>query len=407
MTTEKYTILQDEVSVKITGSKLESLRTKRIRRTGVRLYDGCRLGVSGFLGEEGEEQALARAKAALEYNVPYPCRPEEALMQYEETGGRPFTPEALDAEAAALLAALTTEFPHFVFTAPGLKSGTVTVQLANDAGLDLSHAVTTHELGFIFKQASSGSIMDGWFGIEGDKYDRGAFLAHASELLFAFLNKVELPQEGKLPVFFDDGDQLVKSIFARELTGMSYGSGGSLFSGKAGQRLFSEGLTLFNGRARHRLPFFDAEGVRGEGFKYVENGVLQAPFCDKKTAAKFAFTPSGSAASSYDGAPETGPACVAIKPGARTVKDMLGGQPAVYVALASGGDYTSEGGFGTPAQLAFLMKDGKLIGRLPELQLSSSVYEMYGKDFLGVSSDAIMPLTESRWLGFLLDVKKG
>ena len=216
-----------------------------------------------------------------------------------------------------------------------------------------------------------------------------------------------LPAEGRLPVFFEDGDELVRSVFSRELSGMNFGSGGSLFSGKAGQQLFSGDLTLFNGRQRARLPFFDAEGVAGEGFKYVEDGVLKAPFCDKKTANKFGFAPSGSAAASYDGAPETGPSCLTIKPGAKAIKDMLGGQPAVYVALASGGDYTSEGGFGTPAQLAFLMKDGKLIGRLPELQLSSSVYEMYGKDFLGVSSDAIMPLTESRWLGFLLDVKKG
>ncbi|MDP2867095.1 MAG: peptidase U62, partial [Elusimicrobiota bacterium] len=67
---------------------------------------------------------------------------------------------------------------------------------------------------------------------------------------------------------------------------------------------------------------------------------------------------------------------------------------------------TNEGGFGTPAQVAFLMKDGKLVGRLPQLQLSSTVYDMYGKDFLGVSSDTIMPLSNNRWLGFQLDVRK-
>ena len=112
---------------------------------------------------------------------------------------------------------------------------------------------------------------------------------------------------------------------------------------------------------------------------YIENGVLKAPFCDKKTAQKFGFTPSGSAYAAYDGAPETGPSCAAIKPGAS---------------------------FGTPAQLAFLLKDGKLAGKLPELQLSSSVYEMYGPGFLGVSSDTIMPLSTHHWLGFMMDVRK-
>ena len=110
----------------------------------------------------------------------------------------------------------------------------------------------------------------------------------------------------------------------------------------------------------------------------------------------------GSAYAAYDGAPETGPSCAAIKPGAKTIKEMLGGQSAVFVAMASGGDFTSQGGFGTPAQLAFLLKDGKLAGKLPELQLSSSVYEMYGPGFLGVSSDTIMPLSPTTGCGLCL-----
>ncbi len=406
MITERYSILQDEVSVKIAGSRLESLRTKRIKRTGVRVYDNGCIGVSGFMGEEGEEQALQRAKAALQYKVPYPCRPEEALMQYEESGGKSCSPKALDAEAAALLEALRTEFPQFVLTAPGIKSSTTTVALSNDTGLDLSHRITAHEFLFLYKQASSASIMDGWFSVDGYKYDRAAYLAIAREILYAFLNQVPLPSEGKLPVFFEDSDELVRNIFVRELDGMSFGSGGSLFSGKAGQQLFSESLTLFNGRKRARLPFFDAEGVAGEGFKYVEDGVLKAPYCDKKTANKFGFTPSGSAFAGYDSVPTTGSSGLTIKPGDKNIKDMLGGQPAVFVSLASGGDYTNEGGFGTPAQLAFLMKDGRLIGRLPGLQLSGHLYDMYGRDFLGVSADTINPLTENRWLGFMLDVKK-
>ena len=292
------------------------------------------------------------------------------------------------------------------FTAPGIKSGTSTVTLKNSAGLDLSHAVTNHEFGLIYKLATSASIMDGWFAFDGPRYDRAAFLTYAAGVLNAHLNPVPLPAEGRLPVFFEDSDPLVRSIFGRELSGMNYGSGGSLFSGKAGQKLFSEGLTLLNGRARNRLAFFDAEGVAGEGFAYIENGVLKAPFCDKKTARQFGFTPSGSAYAAYDGAPETGPSCGTIKPQARTVSEMLGGQAAVFVAMASGGDFTSQGGFGTPAQLAFLLKDGKLAGRLPELQLSSSVYQMYGPDFLGVSADTIMPLSSNRWLGFTMDVRK-
>lgn len=406
MINETYTHIGDEVSVKVSASAPESLRTKRIKRTGVRVYrDDC-IGVSGFMGEEGGAAARERAAAALAYKIAYPCRPSGGLARSVTIGNKPFTPAALDAEVAALLAALRKDFPQFVFSSPAIKTGTSARSLSNDAGLDLSSSITTHEFVFLYKLASSSSIMDGWFAYSGPDYDRRVFLAYGAEVLGAYLREVPLPAEGKLPVFFDDCEALISQIFARELEGMTFGSGGSLFSGKTGQRLFSENFTLFNSRQDDFLPFFDAEGVCADGFKYIEDGVLRAPFADKKTAARFGLTPSGTARAEYDGIPAAGPGLMKIKHQAKTINEMLGGQPAIFVSMASGGDFTSEGGFGTPAQLAFLLRDGKLVGRLPQLQLSSSVHEMYGKDFLGVSSDRIMPLSNSRWLGFLLDVRK-
>ncbi|OGS14580.1 MAG: hypothetical protein A2234_10435 [Elusimicrobia bacterium RIFOXYA2_FULL_58_8] len=406
MINETYTLIKDEVSVKVSASAPESLRAKRIKRTGVRVYrDGC-IGISGYMGEEGGPEARKRAEAALAYKISYPGQPSANMKRAVKFGGKPFTPQALDAEVAAILAALRRDFPQFVFSSPFIKTGTHTEALSNSAGLDLLSAITLHEFVFIYKLASSSSIMDGWFSYAGPGYDRAAFLAYGAEVLGAHLRTVPLPAEGRLPVFFDDSEQLVKQIFMRELGGMTFGSGGSLFSGKTGQKLFNEGFTLYNSREQDHMPFFDAEGVCGEGFNYVENGVLRAPFADKKTAAKFGFTPSGGATAEYDGTPCTSSGVMRIKSQTRTIKEMQGGEPAIFVAMASGGDFTSEGGFGTPAQVAFLLKDGKLVGRLPELQLSSTVYDMYGKDFLGVSSDKIMPLSSNRWLGFMLDVRK-
>ncbi|HNW43166.1 MAG TPA: metallopeptidase TldD-related protein [Elusimicrobiales bacterium] len=406
MTNETYTLIKDEVSVKVSASAPESLRTKRIKRTGVRLYQDGYIGISGFMGEEGGAEAAKRALAALGYKIPYPCQPSGGLKRSARTGGQPFTPEALEAEVTAILAVLTRDFPQFVFSSPFITSGTYTTALKNDAGLDLFSAISRHEFVFLYKLATSSSIMDGAFAYSGEKYDRQLFLSYAAEVLGAYLREVPLPAEGRLPVFFEDSEALVTQIFARELDGMTFGAGGSLFSGKAGRKLFAEGLTLYNSRPPDQLPFFDAEGVCADGFNYVENGVLRAPYADKKTALKFGGASSGSAGAEYDGTPTTSPGAMRIRSQARTLKEMMGGQPAVFVAMASGGDFTSEGGFGTPAQVAFLLQDGKLAGRLPQLQLSSGVYEMYGKDFLGVSSDRIMPLSDNRWLGFMLDVRK-
>lgn len=406
MINETISSVDDEVSIKLSASALESLRAKRIQRTGVRVYnDGC-IGVSGYMGTEGDAEARKRAAAALDYKIPYPGRPSTGQRRAETVGSRPFTPAALDAEAAALLAAFRKEFPQFVYSSSGIKTGTSQRTMRNDAGLDYASSITTHEFTFFYKLASSSSILDGWFSYTGTEYDRAAFQAYGSEMLAAHLREVPLPAEGRLPVFFEENDSQIRNIFFRELAGMTFGSGSSLFSGKVGQRLFNEGFTLYNSPSQAFRPFFDAEGVCGEGFKYIENGILRAPYADKKTAAKFGYEPSGTAVAAYDGTPEAGAGNMRIQSQARTFKEMLGGQPAIFVSMAMGGDYTSKGGYGTPAQVAFLVKDGKLAGRLPELQLSSGVYEMFGRDFLGVSSDPVMPLSSNRWLGCMMDVRK-
>lgn len=406
MTNETISIIDDEVSVKLSASALESLRAKRMQRNGLRVYDAGCIGVAGYMGTEGEAAARERAVAALGYKIPYPGRPAAGARRTETVGGKPFTPAALDAEAAALLAAFRKDFPQFVYSSSGIKSGNSQKTMRNSAGLDYASSVTTHEFTFFYKLASSSSILDGWFSYTGTDYDRAAFLAYGAEMLAAHLREVPLPAEGRLPVFFEENDSQIRNIFFRELAGMTFGSGSSLFSGKLGQRLFNEGFTLYNSPSQAYRPFFDAEGVCGEGFKYIENGVLRAPYADKKTAARFGYEPSGTAVAAYDGTPDAGAGNMRIQSQARTFREMLGGQPAIFVTMALGGDYTSQGGYGTPAQVAFLVKDGKLVGRLPELQLASGVYEMFGKDFLGVSSDPVMPLSDNRWLGFMMDVRK-
>ncbi len=35
----------------------------------------------------------------------------------------------------------------------------------------------------------------------------------------------------------------------------------------------------------------------------------------------------------------------------------------------------------------YLIKNGKLVGKLPEFGISGNIYELFGKDFMGVSKD--------------------
>ena len=71
----------------------------------------------------------------------------------------------------------------------------------------------------------------------------------------------------------------------------------------------------------------------------------------------------------------------------QTLEEILGEEDGIYVSVMGGGDYTSEGNYASPVQTAFLYRKGKLAGRLPELNISGNVYEIFGKGYMGISSD--------------------
>lgn len=127
------------------------------------------------------------------------------------------------------------------------------------------------------------------------------------------------------------------------------------------------------------------------------------PYTDKKTAKKYNLDLTGAATSEYDGVPTLGIPELKIKESEKTAKELLGGEMGIFVLMASGGDFTPEGNFGTPVQLAFLFDGEKFVGRLPELNVSSNVFDMFGNSFRGVSKNTISPVLNSRFL--IMDMK--
>ena len=90
MIVEKYRVNSSEISLKAVGSEISSVRKKNITRTGVRVYDGKHVGVSGWLGETGEKTAFTRAKAALSGGINYPFRPACEIKDSRGTGKKLF-----------------------------------------------------------------------------------------------------------------------------------------------------------------------------------------------------------------------------------------------------------------------------------------------------------------------------
>ena len=68
---------------------------------------------------------------------------------------------------------------------------------------------------------------------------------------------------------------------------------------------------------------------------------------------------------------------------------VTAGQDSILIGSASGGDWTDDGNFATPVQCAYVYRDGKLIGRLPEFTMTVKLDELFGDRFVGCSTDKL------------------
>ena len=253
--------------------------------------------------------------------------------------------------------------------------------------------------------------MDGFVGFWGRDYDREKGLMEVNKIMDAYQNTVELPNKKKLPVIFRTGDILPLIKFLKDLDGNCYGSKSSLFSGKIKEKIFASKFTLLQNRNKEDTlltPFFDVEGtVQLDGrAPLVEDGVFLSPFTDKRSAKKYDLPLTGAAEAEYDGIPTIGKPKLTIKDSGKTAKELLEGEVGVFVMVASGGDFTPQGNFGSPVQLAFLFDGEKIMGKLPELKILSNIWDMYGKDFIGVSSDNVGPLNPEKYLIMQMEVSE-
>ena len=409
MIKEKYINRVKETSINVVQTNIESIRNKDITKTGVRIYKDGFIGVAGAIGTFDEKELEKQAEEALENRISYEFEvtkdKKESLDLYSEIINSNNVTEEID----ELLTDLKRAQPHFSFFHK-INLVEKEVSLANDMGTDLYYRDKYIEFMLGFKEKSSANIFDGFVGYVGREYDREEILKIINNICNAYGNIVELPEGNSFPVIFTTGDYLPVMKLAEDLSGLKVACKSSLLSDKIGEKVFNENFTLYSScdPKSGMRPFFDAEGVVNENYLYplIKEGVVVAPYTDKRVAANFKLKLTGSSTADYDEAPTLGFTGFKVKESEKTVKELLNGQMGVFIMISSGGDFTPEGDFGAPVQLAFLFDGENFIGRLPEFKISSNIFDMFGKDFIGVSKDKVISLGEDKYMLMNLNITR-
>ncbi len=384
----QYTI--QEVSLNITAGYVDSIRKKNITKTGCRVYDNGCIGVAGVLGEATEETWKA-AEEALQDKVPYPYEPTAGGCKVRDLRGPAMSEQEFLAEMEDCLATLRTEHPDFVFSNK-IQLFSTKEELQNDTGLSYVNQDSTVLVEVLMKHVDSVNVFDGFLSRIDRTFEKEAFLQEARDILKSFRNPVDMPElneDETLPVILSPSHLLGK--FASDLNGEQLGGGSSLFTGHLGEKLFSDHFTLVQdvSAEHYHVPFFDMEGFDREAnpVTFVDKGVVKQGYTHKKSAAQYDMPLTGAADCGYDGVPMLSVPPMSVVPDARTLKELLNGQLGIWIMVASGGDYTNEGNYGAPVQLAMLTDGERLLGRVPECTIAGNLYELFGKDYIGVSND--------------------
>lgn len=405
MEKEFLTTTRRSVTLNVTGGKIDSFREQEETTGTVRVYEGGCIGVAGCLGAPDEEALTAKAKDALELGIPYPCNLEGALEKTDLHEDEIIPVAAFLPTMQAFLDRLGKACPRFALSNKvSLSYGRT--EYRNSLGRHLTSSGNSLSIELLAQNRGSGNLFDTVLTFEGDRFDADRLLEQFRREYDAFYTPADIAP-GRYPVIM--GTSEFFGAFLRQFVAEMYASGASLLSGKMGQSVFSDKLSLrndMNPATNAGCCFFDEEGCVTPGLRpaLIENGVLTGLLTTKKSAEKFGLPNLGTASAAYDGVPSLGFNQFYADATAPTLGALAPGK-AVYVVIASGGDMTPEGHYATPVQMAYLVENGKLVGRLPELNISGNFFELLGKDYLGTVHGTPQP--ESMLSAVTMDVNKG
>jgi PmbA protein len=394
MVEEIYRREEKQIALEICKGEVSSVRNKTVTRQAARLFLSDKIQAASYCGQISDHDLLDRVKLATDTAIPYAYKPSS---ESSVICSLPRTKE-VDAKSLMQMTTQTLEYlrrqaPQFIFSGKVVNQELRT-SLVNNRDLKLSLDYTLTDCAIIYKHRKSASIMDGYFlcGSVSDHSFKETIDANLP-FLNVYENEVEWPSHESLPVVFSEGPPCLSKV-GESLRIDRYSEGTSLYSGQLGKQIFNSAIQIEDVRfdaERAVIKPFDGEGtVRKESaLPLVESGVMTHLISDLRNAAKYGQVSTGNAQRLKETLIALDFNALTLKRGAESYQDLLKKFPrCIFVIVGGGGSTSDSGEFSTPIQLAFLVENGKVIGRLPQLTARSSVQEMFGDHFIGVSKDS-------------------
>lgn len=383
---EKYICVSQNSVVEYQESKRYNFKKSNTIEQSFRVHKDGMVGVHYQVGNMSDEEGYKLAEENLVKNRPYPFELETGVRSRNKVE-RELTDKELMDIADECVKYLRDTYPRFIYTV-SFEQSKVIRRITNDKGMDYDMSDCAVNVSVIFKHVDSKDIQDGNFGFSLRDFDKNVFIKMADDILANYENEVELPEE----IIIDEQYYGLMSKLNQSLDGENLALGTSLLSGKIGEKVFSEDFTLSHDVSEEDCwfnTFWDGDGCVNENDKvvFIDKGVVLRGYADKKTAKKYGVEHTKTAYHDFADIPGAGATRLVIERSTKTVKELLNGRYCVIPIQCSGGGFKENGDYTMPVQCSLLCDGEKILGKLPPFTMATNMFDMFGKDFIGVGSD--------------------
>ncbi|MBN1495603.1 MAG: TldD/PmbA family protein [Spirochaetes bacterium] len=353
---------------------------------------GVRVNVNGKTGfsytndesrlEETADRALALAAWGDEEDFDLPAAAPKPFEPYD-TAIESFDPEREIAGIEESIAALRARFPAAMVDAD-VSASSGSARIINSRGLDASYRSSSYSV-----RLSATLILDDGTRIETG--ESASILAPGSHEIFRekIIRKLEAAStpaslgSGKVPVLLSPrAFARFAGIMAAGLNAKSVWKGISPFADRLGEGMFVESLTVRDDPTLADSPYsypFDDEGIAGTGKLLVDRGTIATFINDLKYAGKLGAAPTGNGTRGYSSLPYPSFSNIIIDPGTETLESIIGSMKRgilVEQFIGLGQSNTITGDFSANLDLAYLIENGKIAGRVKDCMIADNLFKL-------------------------------
>ncbi len=294
-----------------------------------------------------------------------------------------FDPKEEIAAAELFIRKIESAFPS-INVDMSVSASAGSFRLINSQGVDLEYIDSLYSV----------SVSCSYVVKDGDKIDTWESVSALKPIDYNYLSDIlinriarginrEKLASGTYPVILPPSAAArFLGIIASGLNGQALWKGISPLAGKMGEKVFSDSLSLIDDPRIEGSPYtapFDGEGINPSRRALINKGVVEGFIADLKYAERLGIDPTGNAARGYSSLPSPSFNGITMDPGSMSFNEIVKGIELGIVAeqfIGLGQSNTLNGDFSANLDLAFLVENGEIKGRLKDCMISGNVYDL-------------------------------